>query len=108
MGGRHLIGDRMNLDEIFGIIREEDKLEEEVIDNFFKKDEEQIEEVLEREPSVEDCLEELDDLLDNACVLVQLIRRSEKTSDVLNKLADTEEKLINTTEELIKEYMEGN
>lgn len=99
----------MNLNKYFNFLDEdEEKIEEEVIDNFFKKDEELVEEVLEREPSVEDCIEELDDLLDNACVLVQLIRRSEKTSDVLNKLADTEEELINNTELLIKEYMEGN
>ena len=32
----------MNLDEIFGIIKEEDKLEDEIIDEIFKKDEAQI------------------------------------------------------------------
>ncbi|MBP5422918.1 MAG: hypothetical protein J6Y78_10810 [Paludibacteraceae bacterium] len=92
----------MNLDEIFGIIKEEDKLEDEIIDEIFKKDEAQIEEVLEREPSIEDCMEDIDDVLDNIWVLISLIRRSEESDEVLNDLADTTENLINSTEELLK------
>lgn len=92
----------MNLDEIFGIIKEEDKLEEEIIDEIFKKDDAQIEEVLEKEPSIEDCMEDIDDVLDNIWVLISLIRRSEESDEVLNDLADTTENLINSTEELLK------
>lgn len=93
----------MNLDDIFGIIKEEDKLEDEIIDEIFKKDEEQIEEVLEREPSIEDCIEELDDLLDNAYVLVDLVKRSEKTTKPLKDLAEDTEKIIANTEKIIEE-----
>lgn len=92
----------MNLDEFFGILKEEDAIEDEIIDEIFKKDEEQIEEVLEREPSIEDCLEDIEDTLDNVWVLVSLIRKSEESDEVLNDLADTTENLINSTEELLK------
>lgn len=93
----------MNLDEIFGIIKEEDKVEEEIIDEIFKKDEKQIEEVIEREPSIEDCIEELDDLLDNAYVFVELVKRSEKTSETLDNLAEDTKKIIANTEKMIEE-----
>lgn len=94
----------MNLNKYFNFLEEdEDKIEEEVINNFFKKDEEKIEEIVEKDISIDTCIDDVEDTLDNIYVLVGLIRRKEKTDEVLDNLADTLENLIESTENMIKD-----